>query len=306
MPIFTMLSVFLVLTFGSFVIFDMVNLRRARVSARLATVRLQNVMARDMELEKPFYERVLSPLIGAMARWGGVLTPAGQRERLVAKLQQAGYNQTGAIHLTLAIKAIGVVGSLAAAWLVGMKAAPVGVLIGGFGTAIALVAPELVINRMVADRQLQIVRALPDTLDLITASVEAGLTMDGAIARIVGRPSRGQMALAEELARYLQEIRLGTSRAEALESLGKRCGVADLQSVVAALLQADSLGVGIGTVLRAQSQHLRTRRKQRAQEAAMKAPVKMLFPLVLFIFPSIFIVTLGPAVIRIIDVFSHR
>jgi tight adherence protein C len=187
-----------------------------------------------------------------------------------------------------------------------MKSPPLGVLIGGFGTAIALVAPEVVINRMVAERQLQIVKALPDTLDLITASVEAGLTMDGAIARIVNRPSRAQYALAEELGRYLQEIRLGTARAEALESLGRRCGVSDLQSVVAALLQADSLGVGVGTVLRAQSTHLRTRRKQRAQEAAMKAPVKMLFPLVLFIFPSIFIVTLGPAVIRIIDVFMNK
>ena len=304
MPPVSLLIVFFVLTFGSFVLMDLVSPRRARVSARLAHVRLSTVMQRDVELEKSFFERVLEPLVAAAARWGSALTPAGQRSRLVAKLQQAGYHQAGAIHLTLAVKALGVVGSLVAAWLVGMGAAPLGVMVGGIGVAVSLVAPELVINRMVNERQTAIVRALPDTLDLVTASVEAGLTMDGAIARVVARPSRAQVALAEEFGRYLQEIRLGTSRAEALESLGRRCGVADLQSVVAALLQADSLGVGIGTVLRAQSQHLRTRRKQRAQEAAMKAPVKMLFPLVLFIFPSIFIVTLGPAVIRIIDVFT--
>lgn len=306
MPIFTLLAMFAIFTVGSMLMLDAASPRRARVSARLANVRLQTVMQRDVELEKSFFERVLEPLIVAGSHWGAVLTPAGQRARLVTKLQQAGHHRTSAINVTMAIKAAGVVGSLGAAWLVGLQAAPVGVLIGGIGMAVSLVAPELVINRMVADRQLAIVKALPDTLDLVTASVEAGLTMDGAIARIVARPSRAQAALAEEFARYLQEIRLGTSRAEALEGLGRRCGVADLQSVVAALLQADSLGVGIGTVLRAQSQHLRTRRKQRAQEAAMKAPVKMLFPLVLFIFPSIFIVTLGPAVIRIIDTFANK
>lgn len=306
MPYFSMLLVFVVLTVGSLVVMDLANPRRARVSARLANVRLQAVLQRDTELEKSFFERVLAPMVAAASRWGGVLTPAGQRARLVAKLQQAGHHQASAINATMAIKAAGVVVALGAGWLLGTQAAPLGVMVAGLGVAVSLVAPELVINRMVADRQSAIVRALPDTLDLITASVEAGLTMDGAIARIVGRPSRAQLALAEELGRYLQEIRLGTSRAEALEALGRRCGVADLQSVVAALLQADSLGVGIGTVLRAQSQHLRTRRKQRAQEAAMKAPVKMLFPLVLFIFPSIFIVTLGPAVIRIIDVFGSK
>jgi tight adherence protein C len=306
MPLFTVLSVFLVMTIGTFFIADLANVRRARVSARLANVRLQTVMQRDVELEKPFSSRVVMPLVALAARWGNVLTPHGQRARLVAKLQAAGHHGVSAIHVTLAVKGLALLGALGGAWLIAAKSGPAGVLVGGVGAAIALVAPELVINRLVADRQLSLVKSLPDTLDLITASVEAGLTMDGAMARIVSRPSRGQTALAEELGRYLQEIRLGTSRAEALEALGRRCGVADLQSVVAALLQADSLGVGIGTVLRALSLHLRTRRKQRAQEAAMKAPVKMLFPLVLFIFPSIFIVTLGPAVIRIIDTFASK
>lgn len=260
--------------------------------------------ARRYTLDRSFASRALGPLLAAAARVGGALTPAGQRERLGRKLLQAGHPQPGALGLVLALKCLGAGGALAAGWLAGAVAPPAGVVIAGVGLAAALVAPEAVLDRLVARRQTSIVKALPDALDLLTASVEAGLTMDGAMARVVASPNRSQAALCDELARYLQEIRLGTSRREALEGLGRRVAIGDLQSLVAALLQADALGVGVGAVLRAQSGHIRTRRKFRAQEAAMKAPVKMLFPLVLFVFPSIFIVTLGPAVIKVLDMFS--
>lgn len=307
MTLLPFIAAFVILSAGLYGFLVATDPRRARVTARLATITHANGMApRDLVLERPFQKRVLAPVLKAASQAGTVLTPSGQRARMVAKLQQAGYYHAAAIHTVLAVKGAGVAGSLLGAWLVGAQLAPVGVLVGAFGLAVSLVAPEMFINRLVTERQIAISRALPDTLDLITASVEAGLTMDGAIARIAANPNPMQVALSDELNRYLQEIRLGRSRAEALGELGRRCGVSDLQSVVAALLQADSLGVGVGTVLRAQSQHLRTRRKQRAQEAAMKAPIKMLFPLVLFIFPSIFIVTLGPAVIKILDMFATQ
>lgn len=308
----SLLTAFIACSIGTYFLIGVLTPGPARVNSRLASLRHQPAITharttpRQLELERPPIERLFAPLLKASARWGGLLTPEGQRERLVAKLQQAGFYRPIALHSVMTFKGLGVIATLIAAWLVWLSLPPVGVLIGGAGLAVSLIAPEMFINKLVAQRQLELVRALPDTLDLITASVEAGLTLDGAISRIVERPSKAQLALADELARYLQEIRLGRSRAEALSELGRRCGIADLQSVVAALLQADSLGVGVATVLRAQSQYLRIRRKQRAQEAAMKAPVKMLFPLVLFIFPSIFIVTLGPAVIKIMDTFAPK
>lgn len=260
--------------------------------------------ARRFMLEHSFLQRVMGPAIAAAARIGAVLTPEGQRERLGQKLVQAGHRHPHALRFVLALKCAGAGASLLAGWLLGALSPPAGVVAAGAGLAVSLIAPEWLLNRMVADRQTSIVKALPDALDLLTASVEAGLTMDGAMARVVANPNKSQLALCEEFARYLQEIRLGASRREALEALGRRVAIGDLQSLVAALLQADALGVGVGTVLRSQSSHLRTRRKFRAQEAAMKAPVKMLFPLVLFVFPSIFIVTLGPAVIKVLDMFS--
>lgn len=306
MTIAPFLLAFLVLTVSAYAAMIVMDPGRSRVTKRLATLTTSGVYARERELESPFHTRVIAPLLKATASWGMVLTPAGQRTRMVAKLQQAGHYAPAALHLVLTAKGVGVAASLFGAWLVGMQAPPLGVLVMGAGLAVSLVGPEIFVTRLVAERQLAIQRALPDTMDLITASVEAGLTMDAAISRIVGNPSKAQIALADELSRYLQEIRLGKSRQEALGDLGRRCGVNDLQSLVAALLQADALGVGIGTVLRAQSTHMRTKRKQRAQEAAMKAPIKMLFPLVLFIFPSIFIVTLGPASIKILDMFAGQ
>ncbi|MNY46529.1 Bacterial type II secretion system protein F domain protein [compost metagenome] len=148
-------------------------------------------------------------------------------------------------------------------------------------------------------------RSLPDTLDLVTSSVEAGLSFDSSVLRIVGRESAHGQEIREELGRYMTDVRMGRTRAEALNDLSRRCGVNDLEGVVAALIQADHLGVGVGQVLRTQSLHLRNKRRQRAQEAAMKAPIKMLFPLVFFIFPAMFIVTLGPAILRIMDTFQN-
>jgi tight adherence protein C len=161
--------------------------------------------------------------------------------------------------------------------------------------------PDIVLQRVIETRQTSIRRNLPDVLDLLVVSVEAGVGFDGAMQRVVDK-SRG--ALADELARVLEQVRLGKSRAEALRRMGERTQVADLISFVAAVQQAETLGVSIAKVLRAQADAARERRSQRAREAAAKLPVKLLFPLVFFIFPALFVVILGPGAIRFAELFK--
>jgi tight adherence protein C len=145
------------------------------------------------------------------------------------------------------------------------------------------------------------VAALPDNLDLLTVSVEAGLGFDQALLKLV---EKTQGPLTDEFKRVLQEMRIGKTRRDALREMSVRAGVEDLQTFVVAIIQADQLGVGIGKVLRIQSQQLRERRRLKAEERAQKAPVKMLIPMVVFIFPCLFIILLGPGVLQLIDNFA--
>lgn len=149
-------------------------------------------------------------------------------------------------------------------------------------------------------RRSQIVSDLPDVLDLITVSVEAGLSFDGAIDRVASEASG---PLAYEFSLTLKELRMGKTRRDSLRRLSERCEVPDLTTLVGSIIQADELGVAIGKILRLQSEQMRERRKQRARENSMKAPIKMLFPLLFFIFPSILIVLIGPALIRLTEMF---
>ncbi|MCL6553602.1 MAG: type II secretion system F family protein [Firmicutes bacterium] len=155
--------------------------------------------------------------------------------------------------------------------------------------------PELTLRRAILDRQARIVRELPETLDLLTIAVEAGLGLDQALETVA---TRRVGPLSDEIRAYLDEIRLGRERREALKALGTRTGVEDLISLTATLVQAMEYGVSIATVLRVQSDEVRTRRRQRIEEQAMKAPVKMLFPLIFLILPALFVVVAGPGLIR--------
>jgi tight adherence protein C len=167
--------------------------------------------------------------------------------------------------------------------------------------ALGWVVPRFWLKRKIAERQHKILKALPDTIDLLTVSVEAGLGFDAAASKI-GEKVTGP--LGDEFRQYLRLVRMGTVRREAMRELGDRSGVSDLHTFATGLIQADQLGVSMSKVLRVQSEEMRRRRRQRAEEKAMKAPIKMLFPLVFFIFPTIFIVLLGPAVIQLISVFA--
>ena len=168
-------------------------------------------------------------------------------------------------------------------------------VVGGF------LFPELLLLSRKEKRQLAIARSLPDVLDILTISVEAGLGFDAALGKVA---ERMEGPLADELRFVLHELWLGKSRRESLRNLGDRTGVEDLRLVTAAIIQADQLGSSIGAVLRIQSDQMRVKRRQRAEEAAMKAPIKMLIPMVLFIFPTIFIILLGPALIQILMTFD--
>lgn len=262
-------------------------------------------LPRSVLLEHSFAERVLYPAMKVLAKAGSRATPDAQRKRTQLKLQQAGFTGTGAMQALLAARGFALVAGALIGWGVALVNPRAGLAVGWLFMLLALLGPDWWLKAQIAKRQDAIVRSLPDVLDLITAGTEAGLSFDAAVQRIAARPGEADRVLKGELGRYLADVRLGQARSEALMDLGRRCGVDDAKGLVAALMQADQLGVGVGSILRAQSQHLRTRRRQRAQEAAMKAPIKMLFPLVFFIFPAMFVVILGPAGLRIIDQFSH-
>ncbi|HZG58590.1 type II secretion system F family protein [Paenibacillus sp.] len=181
---------------------------------------------------------------------------------------------------------------------------------GGFGTTALLTMlgalaawrlPYLYLGGKAKKRAKQALRELPDVLDLLTVSLEAGLGFDAALGKLVSKKSG---VLADEFYRCLEEIRLGRTRREALLGLRERVGLDEMRTLVSSILQAEKLGIGLVQVLRVQSAELRDRRKQRAEEAAMKAPIKMLFPLVLFVFPCLFIVLLGPVLIQFMDTFG--
>ncbi len=220
------------------------------------------------------------------------LLPARVLEDYRRRLALAGPRAVELPHF-LALKALSAIGGCAigavVASLIGGRNALWALAIGG---AIGLIAPGLALERAIRRRRREVERAIPDGLDLLTVSVEAGLGFDAALARVAEkRPD----ALGQEFATVLSEIRLGRSRRDALTGLVERTDAPDLQAFVTAIVQSDQLGTSVGRVLSAQSAQIRIRRRQRAQELAQKAPIKMLFPLVFLIFPSLFVVILGPA-----------
>ena len=167
-----------------------------------------------------------------------------------------------------------------------------------FGSFYGFKLPDIWLSIRTRQRQTEIQLALPDMIDLITVAVEAGLGLAAAIARVAGRFPN---ALSEEFTRTMQEIHLGRSQAESLRDMARRLDIGDLTTFLTSLVQAETLGLPIANVLRVQSQRLREKRSQRAREQAQKAPIKMIFPLVFCIFPALFIVILGPAMLKIMD-----
>jgi tight adherence protein C len=258
----------------------------------------EQLTAARQELTVPFADRIFKPSIVLLSRIARRISPQGLVRGVKRRLILAGSPMGLDVDLFMAMKATA---SLAAFVLVGVVLimTPINLsrtLVGAILGAAAFFIPDLWLRGKINDRKKAIRVALPDTLDLLTISVEAGLGFDSALSRVVANTSG---PLSDEFFRMLQEIRLGTPRAQAFRNLGKRTGVGELDSFIVAMLQADVFGISIGKVLRVQAHEMRTKRRQRAEEAAMKTPVKIVFPLVLCIFPALLVILLGPAVINI-------
>ncbi|MBI2710022.1 MAG: type II secretion system F family protein [Actinobacteria bacterium] len=273
---------------------------RATVRASLRQLDGYDVAnVRDQELLKPVRERTLAPVVKALTDLGRRFTPVGYIDKVRHKHQSLGVIGTEAVDRFLAVRAATVAAIPAAFFFVFFVWKPGGLLgVMGFGlmTVALLLGPDATLNRKVQARQQEVRVKLPDVLDLLVISVEAGLGFEQALDRTV---SAVPGALTEEFSRMLGEVRAGASRGDAMRNMEKRCDVAELRSFVLAILQADTFGVSIGRVLRAQADEMRIKRRQIAQERAQKAPVKMMIPMVFCVFPSIFVVVLGPAIISI-------
>jgi tight adherence protein C len=262
---------------------------------RLEGYQIQDV--RDQEMLAPMSERVVAPLLETLTGVATRFTPKGYGEKVAHKLVHAGNPPGLNVDKILVMKLVGLVSIVV--WL------PLSLML--FQGSLLLVSivvlwgasflyPDVLLNRKVEDRQKEISRKLPDILDLLVISVEAGLGFEQALDRTC---TAVPGALSDEFRRMLHEIRIGSSRADALRGMADRTDVPELRGFILAMLQADTFGVSISRLLRSQADEMRIKRRLAAQEKAQKAPVKMLFPLVFCIFPSIFVVILGPAMINI-------
>ena len=270
---------------------------RERIQTHAATV-TQSQTAVEKEMAAPFTARVVMPFLRRLSGVADRFTSSGAiqsaDEQLEAAAHPYGLGAKEFVGLRVLSIAVFTPAGLAAATFFHasllLRAASLILLI-----FIGFIMPDYLLGRAVTERQARVRRALPDTLDLLTVSVEAGLGLDAAVQKVVEKLKN---PLSDELRTALQEMRIGKMRMDALRDAAKRTRVAEFTSFVAAVYQADQLGVSISNVLRVQSQSLRSQRAQRARESAAKLPVKILFPLVFFIFPALFIVTLGPGVIQ--------
>jgi len=256
---------------------------------------------RDQQMLDPLRDRALAPLLEGLTGVGRRLTPVGYVEKVRQKFVHMGNASPQAVDRFLAVRVATVVGAVLVFLLVFVVnitglTGNMRLAVGALLMLVLLIGPDSVINRRVEERQKQIQRSLPDILDLLTISVEAGLGFEQALDRVIGAVPG---PLTEEFSRMLGETRAGAARADAMRAMDERCDVPELRAFVLAIIQADTFGVSIGRVLRGQSEEMRIKRRQLAQERAQKAPVKMLIPMVFCIFPALFLVVLGPAMLSI-------
>ncbi len=265
----------------------------------------ENINLRESELAQNFGKRVLAPVIVGAGRIARRITPIDARDRIAKKLLIAGSPAGWDAERVIAFKVIGMIGGFAGGTalsaFVGLNSIAQIAVIGLF-TFAGFILPDSVVNGKVEARQKEILKTLSDTLDLLTISVEAGLSLNAAIAQVVQNVPG---VLSQEFARMLQEIQLGVARSDAFRNLAERTDVEELNAFALAMIQADVFGVSIAGVLRTQAEQLRIKRRQRAEARAQQTPVKIVFPLILCILPALFIVVIGPGAIRIATSILH-
>jgi len=252
----------------------------------------------EVSLDVPFMDRVLRPSLEGISHAFSSVLPASLLASIQKQLIMAGNPMTLNAFVTFWAVCLAIFGGIAFLLFVAL---PPDYLLQklGFGALLLVLGwmfPRTWLKGKVRARQKSIIRALPDALDLVTTCVEAGLGLDAALARVADKT---EGPFAAELSRMLRDVAMGKLRREAMTEMEERIGVDELTNFINSVIQAEQLGVGIAQVLRVQSDQLRTKRRQRAERSAHEAPIKMLFPLVLFIFPAFLIIILGPAVIRI-------
>ena len=255
----------------------------------------------ELELQMPFFDRTVRPLAARLSSAVARITSSSFTERTEKRLAMAGNPGDMRVSDWLGVKAIGAaIGGIGFFLLFGVLGGDLvlGVLLGLVGAAIGYVGPEFWLGRRVKARQKKILIGIPDALDLLTISVRAGLGFDAALGKVVEKMVG---PLVDEFRRALAEVRVGKTRRDALRDIVPRTEVQPLTNFIGAIIQAEQLGVSISKVLQVQSEQLRIERRQRAEEQAAQAPIKMLFPLVGCIFPSLFVVILGPAIILIVQ-----
>jgi len=261
--------------------------------------------AGDRAQGRSFWRRVMLPLLarltGPVARIAPNSLADGARQKLAQAGEPLGMDPAAFLGLRMGLALVcGAVFGAAAGTI--ERSLVLVVLVGLIGLMFGFVVPGILLGRAASSRQRQILRALPSALDMLALSARAGMTFDGAVAQVV---QRWDNPLSDEFRILLSEFRMGRDRRAALRALAMRTGVADVARFTNAVVQADSLGVPVSKVLLDQSLEMRTRRRQRAEESARKAPVKMLFPMVGLIFPALFVVILGPAVPRFLTLFAQ-
>jgi tight adherence protein C len=271
------------------------------LQARLAeySMREQPTTLEEIELSQPFRERILAPMVQRAAGVMSRFTPSNTLESTRHRLDLAGNPNNWTPSEFFGIRAMASIGLGALVLVVllitqSTTAARIGMTL--LFVVLGYLLPGLWLGSKIRSRKSSVIKALPDALDLLTICVEAGLGFDQAMQKV---SEKWDNELSRAFGRVLHEIRLGKTRREALRDAAQRIDVGDVTSFVAAVIQSEQLGVSIAKVLRIQSDQMRVRRRQRAEEKAHQAPVKMLFPMVFLIFPSIWIVLLGPAILQI-------
>jgi tight adherence protein C len=305
------LTFFFTITLLVYFVFILGDASKKRLKRRLSTFsdRAQEV-AKDESLESEekkevtLFRRIFYPVWREFKRSFKKRMPGEKIAKLEIKLLQAGspFGMTPVEFRLLQISLFLLLPVICGmyAYMLGAGIGPI-IFFSLIGITVSVVLPHYYIKLKTKQRSKQALRELPDILDLLTVSLEAGLGFDSALSKLITKKSG---VLTSEFHRCLEEIRLGKTRRESLSGVRERLVVDEVNVLISSILQAEKLGIGMVQVLRVQSQEVREQRKQRAEEEAMKAPIKMLFPLVLFIFPSLFIVLLGPAVIQFITTFK--
>lgn len=287
----------------AFASYSLTAASRGRRSAHVVRMHLESaggVPVAGARADTSLSERVLEPEFGKIGSAVARLTPGGMVAALERKVALAGEPRGWSATGILALQVIGVVGGLGVGYVFGIANGPhmIGPLWMPLLGFMGYTFPLSVVDRKGRNRQDEIQRSLADTIDLLAISVEAGLAFDAALLH-ARRTIRGP--LSEEIGRMLHEMQLGARRVDAMRHLADRTDVEELRSFALAMVQADVFGVSIANILRSQSQELRTKRRQRAEERAMKMPVKLVFPTVFCILPALLTVVVGPGIIKIAE-----